>query len=67
MDREAAVIHAEMSQTRRELDRKLSQLEDRARDMSPRRVADRHFLLDRAIGTVLTLIGARMAWRRIRR
>jgi hypothetical protein len=31
MDREAAVIRAEMSQTRAELDRKISRLEARAR------------------------------------
>ena len=36
MDREAAVIRSEMSQTRAGLDRKLSQLEARARDMTPR-------------------------------
>ena len=66
MDREAAVIHAEMSQTRRNLDRKLSELEVRARS-APREYVDRHFLLDRTIGTVLTLIGMRMAWRGYRR
>jgi hypothetical protein len=55
-----------MSQTRRDLDRKLSELEVRARS-APREYVDRHFLLDRTIGTVLTLIGMRMAWRGYRR
>ncbi len=36
MDREAAVIRSEMSQTRADLDRKLSQLETRAKEMTPR-------------------------------
>lgn len=69
MDREAAVIRSEMSHTRVELDRKLTRLETRARDMSPRRLARRMmpaYLLDRAIGGLLTLVGASMAWRRLR-
>ena len=69
MDREAAVIRAEMSQTRAELDRKIARLEVRAREMSPRRYWDRHkpdFLWDRAIGATLTLIGIVMAWRQLR-
>ena len=42
MDREAAVIRSEMSQTRADLDRKLSALEAKAHDMSPRRVVQRN-------------------------
>jgi hypothetical protein len=65
MDREAAVIRSAMSQTRGELDRKITQLEARARELTPRRYAERHlpdYLLERVIGGVLTLIGLRMAW-----
>ena len=65
MDREAAVIRSEMIQTRNELDRKIASLELRARDLTPRRYAERHlpdFFLDRVIGGVLTLLGLRMAW-----
>lgn len=66
MDREAAVIRSEMSQTRRDLDQKLSQLQERAHEMSPRRVVQRHmpeYMLERVIGGVLTLVGVKMAWR----
>ena len=66
MDREAAVIREEMSHTRAELDHKLARLEARARDLKPIRVARRYmpdYALDRAIGTVLTFVGTRMAWR----
>jgi len=69
MDREAAVIRAEMSQTRAELDRKIARLEDRARDMSPRRYWERHkpeYLLDQMIGGVLTLVGISLAWSHLR-
>ena len=65
MDREADVIRAEMSQTRAELDRKITLLESRAKQMSPRAYARRHmpeYLAERVIGTVLTVIGLRMAW-----
>jgi hypothetical protein len=65
MDREAAVIRSEMSQTRADLDRKLSALEAKAHDMSPRRVVQRNlpeYFWERAIGGVLTLVGAKMAW-----
>jgi len=65
MDREAAVIRAEMSQTRAALDRKIGQLETRAREMSPNRYWHRHkpdFLADRVIGGILTLVGLKMAW-----
>jgi hypothetical protein len=69
MDREAAVIRAEMSQTRAQLDHKIALLEERARQFSPRRYARDHmpeYFLDRLIGGFLTLIGARMAWGQIR-
>ena len=70
MDREADVIRAEMSQTRSELDRKITMLESRARQMSPRAYARRYmpdYLAERVIGGVLTLIGLRMAWGMYRR
>lgn len=69
MDREAAVIREEMNQTRADLDRKLARLEARARELRPRSVARRYmpeYALDRLVGTVLTLVGTRMAWRRWR-
>jgi len=65
MDREAAFIRSEMSQTRRDLDYKLERLQERARELSPRRVVQRNmpdYLLERVIGGVLTLVGVRMAW-----
>ena len=70
MDREAAVIRSEMSQTRADLDRKIAELEVRAKELTPRAYARRHmppFLLDRVIGGVLTLVGVRMAWGMIKR
>ena len=69
MDREAAVIKSEMSQTRAELDRKIARLEVRARELRPSAMAQRHmpeFFVDRVIGGVLTLIGLRMAWGMVR-
>jgi len=69
MDREAAVIRAEMSQTRQQLDRKIARLEERARELSPRRYAREHmpeFIVDRAIGGLLVVIGLTMTWRRLR-
>ena len=70
MDREADVIRSEMSDTRAQLDRKLRLLETRAKEMTPRAYARRYmpdYLAERAIGTVLTLIGLRMAWKMYRR
>jgi len=67
MDREAAVIRSEMSQTRADLDRKLSRLAARARGMTPREYARRlmpAYLVDRVIGGALLLAGSVMAWRR---
>jgi hypothetical protein len=69
MDREAAVIRSEMSQTRADLDRKLSQLQSRARDMTPRRYVERHmpeYAWERAIGSALLVVGGWMAWKRYR-
>ena len=65
MDSEAAVIRSEMSQTKAELDYKISQLQRKAHEMTPRAVASRYMperALDYAIGSVLTLVGARLAW-----
>jgi hypothetical protein len=69
MDSEAAVIKSEMMRTRADLDRKIAQLEMRARDLTPRRYAQRYLpehALDRALGGVLTLVGLRMAWSQLR-
>ena len=65
MDREAAVVRAEMSRTREQLDQKLSLLQDKVNDMTPRRLAQRYmpeYFSDRVAGDVLTLIGLKMAW-----
>ena len=65
MDREAAVIRSEMSQTRADLDRKLTVLEARAHEMTPRAYVKRHmpeYFWEHAIGSVLTLAGVKMAW-----
>ena len=64
MDREAAVIRAEMSHTRASLDRKIALLEDRARELTPRNYWERNkpdFFVDRVIGGVLTFTGLMMA------
>jgi hypothetical protein len=69
MDSKAAVIKSEMMRTRADLDRKLGELQTRARELSPRRYAARHLpenALDRAIGGILTLVGMRMAWKHFR-
>ena len=69
MDSQATVIRAEMSQTRADLDRKLAELQSRARDMSPRKVVERNlpeYFAERVIGTILTLAGLRMAWHHYR-
>jgi hypothetical protein len=70
MDLEAAVIRAEMSQTRHALDSKITRLEEKAKEMTPRRYWQRHrpeFLWDRTIGGALTLAGLAMAWKQYRR
>jgi len=56
-----------MSQTKAELDYKISQLQRKAKDMTPRSVVNRVMperALDYALGSVLTVVGARMAWGR---
>jgi hypothetical protein len=58
-----------MTETRAALDRKLTLLEGRARELSPRRYWNRNkpdFLVDRVIGGVLMLVGLRMAWGQVR-
>ena len=70
MDSEAAVIRSEMTQTRAELDRKLSMLAARAQDYTPKAMAQRHmpdYMAERVIGSVLTMTGLLMAWRQIRK
>jgi len=67
MDREAADIRSEMSQTRADLDRKLSRLTARASEMSPRRAVRRlmpEYFWERVIGSTLFITGGLMAWRR---
>ena len=69
MDREAAVIRSEMSQTRADLDRKLSQLEARAKEMTPKAYVRRHmpeYPWENAIGSALLAVGGWMAWRHYR-
>jgi hypothetical protein len=69
MDREAAVIRAEITQTKAELDYKISQLQRKTKDMTPRSVVSRMMperALDYALGGVLTLVGARLALGRYR-
>ena len=69
MDREAAVIRAEMSQTRAQLDQKISLLEARAREFSPRRYARDHmpeYLAERVIGSALALFGLVMLVKQLR-
>ena len=70
MDLEAAVIRAEITQTRHALDEKIDRLEDRVRDLAPRRVWERNkpdFLADRTLGAALTLVGLVMAWKQFQR
>jgi len=73
MDRQAAVIKSEMSQTRADLDRKLSQLEAKAKEMTPRAYVRRHmpdhmpeYFWEGAIGSALLAIGGWMTWRHYR-
>jgi hypothetical protein len=54
-----------MSQTRAELDGKLTALQARVSEMTPQKLGERYvpeYFVDRVIGTVLTVIGLKMAW-----
>jgi hypothetical protein len=65
MDREAAVLRAEMSRTRAELDDKLARLQARVSELTPQRLTERYvpdYFVERVIGGVLTLVGLKMAW-----
>ena len=56
MDREAAVLRAEMSRTRAELDDKLTALHAKVSDLTPRRLTERYmpeYLFDRVVGGIL--------------
>jgi hypothetical protein len=69
MDREAAVLRAEMSRTRAELDAKLTRLQTRVGELTPQRLGERYmpdYFVDRVIGGVLTLVGLKMAWSQYR-
>ena len=69
MDREAAVLRAEMNRTRAELDEKLALLQARVGDLSPQNLKRRYlpeYFLDRVIGGILTLVGTKMVWSQIR-
>lgn len=69
MDREAAVLRAEMSRTRAELDDKLAALQSRVSELSPQKLSDRYvpeYFVDRVIGSILTLVGVKMAWSELR-
>ena len=69
MDREAAVLRAEMSRTRAELDQKLALLQARVSEMTPQKLSERYvpeYFVDRLIGGVLTLVGLKMAWSQYR-
>ena len=69
MDHEAAVIRAEMNETRAQLDRKIGLLEARARALTPRQLSQRYlpdYFAERVMGTVLTVVGLKMAWSRWR-
>ena len=69
MDREAAVLRAEMSRTRQELDQKLTMLQAKVSDLTPRRLTQRYlpeYFVDRVVGGILTVVGLRMAWSQYR-
>ena len=69
MDREAAVLRAEMSRTREELDDKLARLQARVSELTPQRLTERYmpdYFIDRVIGGVLTVVGLKMAWAQYR-
>jgi hypothetical protein len=59
-----------MSRTRAELDQKLTMLQAKVSDLTPRRLTQRYlpeYFADRVIGGALTLLGLKMAWSRYRR
>ena len=67
MDREAAYIRSEISQTRADLDRKLTRLEARARELTPRRYAQRvvqERRVHHVVGAMLLFAGTVLAWKR---
>ena len=69
MDREAAILRAEMSRTRAELDEKLALLQTRVGEMTPQKLGERYlpeYFLDRVLGAVLTVVGLKMAWSQYR-
>ena len=69
MDREAAVLRAEMSRTRDELDDKLTALHAKVSDLTPRRLTERYmpeYFFDRVVGGILTVVGLKMAWSQYR-
>ena len=69
MDREAAVLRAEMSRTRAELDDKLTALHAKVSDLTPRRLTERYmpeYFVDRVVGGILTIVGLKMAWSQYR-
>jgi hypothetical protein len=54
-----------MSRTRAELDQKLSRLQDKVTDLTPRRLSERYlpeYFVDRVAGGLLTVVGLKMAW-----
>lgn len=67
MEREADLIRSDISRTRANLDRKLSLLEARARELTPRRYARRivrERIFEQVVGGALIFAGALLAWRR---
>lgn len=69
MDREAAVLRAEMSRTRAELGEKLTALHAKVNDLTPRQLKQRYvpeYFFDRVVGGILTVVGLKMAWSQYR-
>ena len=69
MDSEAAVLRAEMSRTRAELDDKLARLQERMSELTPHKLSERYipeYFFDRVLGGVLTMVGLKMAWSQYR-
>jgi hypothetical protein len=58
-----------MSRTRAQLDQKLTALQSKVRDLTPRRLKQRYvpeYFTDRVLGGILTLVGLKMAWAQYR-